>query len=91
MICPRCKGCGQMDLGVHEGGSVTTVKIRCITCDGDGEIDHHRYQMYRQEVEMWCRCGNPSGEVDYFEDGQDEAIGMHHYKCRDCGKVIQTG
>ena len=91
MICPRCKGSGKMDLTVHEGGSATAIKITCVTCDGAGEIDSFKYNLYRQEVEMWCRCGNPSGEVDFYEDGQDPKIGMHHIKCRDCGKVIQVG
>ena len=91
MNCPRCQGSGKMDLTVHDGGQPTAVKIECITCHGAGEIDKFQYKMYQQEVEMWCRCGNPSNEGDFYEDGQDPEIGQHHWKCRDCGKVIQIG
>ena len=91
MICPRCKGRGKMDLNVHEGDTVQVVKITCVTCDGDGEINQVQYMIYRQEIEMWCRCGNPSGDVDYYEDGQRQDVQMHHIRCKDCGKVVQVG
>ena len=92
MICPRCKGKGRMELGVQEYGKTpTVVEIKCITCDGGGEITKFQHNLYEQEQGMWCRCGNPSGESVFFEDGEDPVIGKHHWNCKDCGKVLQVG
>jgi len=91
MICPRCKGSGKMDLNVSEGGTMKAVKITCVTCDGAGEIDQFKYKLYRQEIEMWCRCGNPSGDVDFYDDGEHPDVQTHHYRCKDCGRVVQVG
>ena len=93
MNCPRCKGSGKMTLKVStygEDGS-ESIEINCVTCDGTGEVTSYQNELYKQEVAMWCRCGNPSGDVDYYEDGQDPVIQKHHWNCKDCGKVLQVG
>ncbi len=40
---------------------------------------------------IWCACGNPSTETDYYSDGESKTCFKHHWTCRDCGKILQIG
>lgn len=41
---------------------------------------------------FWCQCGNPSGDVTFYEDdSRSKVCTKHHYRCNDCGKVVQVG
>jgi len=92
MICPTCKGSGKQVVrtrtvldGVRE---VSDVKIECQTCQGSGEVDKAEYEARQKAIrDFWCRCGNPSEDVEYYE----YADGAHGWTCRDCGKVVQVG
>ena len=44
-----------------------------------------------KEDSPWCYCGNPSGEMDFFDNDEHPKIKCHHWRCRDCGKVVQIG
>jgi len=91
MNCPTCDGKGKMVIkgrtldanGWHDDPPVT---IDCIDCKGEGEITKEKAKELQEMRDAWCSCGNPSGEVDYYEFGH-----THGYDCRDCGKIIQTG
>lgn len=91
MNCPRCKGSGKMPLQVHEGGSVRNMELTCIDCDGSGEITKAQHEQNQRAMAMWCRCGNPTGQSRFYEDGEAPDVHKHHVKCGDCGKVLQVG
>lgn len=44
-----------------------------------------------REASPWCHCGNPSGKMDFFDNGERSDIKCHHWRCHDCGKVVQIG
>ena len=39
----------------------------------------------------WCHCGNPSDKADFFDNGQHPKMATHHWRCHDCGGVLQIG
>jgi len=41
--------------------------------------------------DFWCRCGNPSEDVAFYADGQHPEVHKHHWRCNDCGSVLQIG
>ena len=95
MKCPKCNN-GKQTVEVTEikpeGRSVTKVEITCITCNGSGQIEKRKLKAQERAFNaFWCRCGNPSEEIDFFDDGQHPGCEKHHYRCRDCGKVTQVG
>ena len=69
----------------------TTTELDCVVCDGTGEIDEETAEMAEFEKNMWCECGNPSEGVDFYDDGEHPEISKHHYRCQDCGGVVQIG
>ena len=91
MNCPTCKGSGKQELTVTEigveGRKVSKCEITCVDCKGKGEITKAQYEELEAQKNAWCSCGNPSGDVEYYElEG-----GYHGYDCKDCGKLLQTG
>lgn len=92
-VCPQCEGAGNVDMEVfvfgQEGGTLHSIK--CITCEGDKFIDSETLDAYTRENEMWCDCGNHSGESGYFSDGEHPDIHKHHFRCCDCEKITQIG
>jgi hypothetical protein len=44
-----------------------------------------------KEASPWCHCGNASGEMDFFADGEHPKIKCHHWRCRECKGVVQIG
>lgn len=89
--CPKCSGTGLLSIVAHEGGSVRTLELRCIYCDGSGRMSVAEVLRLERAEEMWCSCGNPSGRHSYHADGQGPEISKHHYRCGDCLKVLQIG
>jgi RecJ-like exonuclease len=98
--CPRCKGSGKITLhvttiAVGAKPAEETSRIPCRDCHGSGKVTPEEAERIRSFIEaykeIWCRCGNPSGQVDFYDDGEHPEISKHHYRCRDCGKVTQIG
>ena len=96
-VCPNCKGSGKWDCVatiIDKAGPrlAPAVRMNCFTCEGLGKVDPIEQERKKKEADdFWCSCGNPSGEVDSFDDGEGEMCFKHHYCCRDCGKVYQVG
>ena len=95
MKCTECED-GKMTIEMFEGfprkgEEGTKTEIDCVICDGTGEIDEETAEMVEFEKNMWCECGNPSEDVDFYDDGEHPEISKHHYRCRDCGAVVQIG
>ena len=89
--CPSCKGRGKQSIKVvksaKEGVVESVVQISCATCRGACELTQEQLNTHKRLQEAWCRCGNPSGDVEYYEFDN----GAHGYDCVDCGKILQTG
>lgn len=97
MNCPTCKGKGKVTVKVTTvaPGTANThseFEMNCLTCRGEGEISKAQAQEHKAAMAMWCRCGNPSGQTHFFDDGENPAVcNKHHWVCEDCGKVTQVG
>lgn len=92
MECKRCKGTGEMAIDFSEGGKKwTRTEIRCIDCDGSGEISEAKAKAIEDEKALWCSCGNPSNDSIFWDDGEHPKCSKHCWTCKDCGKIIQVG
>jgi len=92
--CPTCEGTGKQSITVKMWGEKNPenpMQITCVVCKGTGVVGAAEIRQLKAEREMWCTCGNKSGEVDFYDDGQHPRIHKHHYRCRECGKVTQIG
>lgn len=90
--CQPCKGTGQQNVTVSKSGEPDShIKLTCIWCKGTGRATPEQQRTLAAYDAMWCRCGNPSGESNYFSDGQHPAMHKHHYRCADCNSVTQVG
>lgn len=38
----------------------------------------------------WCTCGNPSGEVEFYDSEEEGEEGPEYYVCADCGGLVQV-
>jgi uncharacterized protein YbaR (Trm112 family) len=93
VTCPDCKGKGTLAYTIQESGKPErAMEMKCLTCKGAKTVNSVAAEaferMQRAMREMWCRCGNPSGEVSYHPDAPGS---KHHWTCDDCGKVTQIG
>jgi hypothetical protein len=91
--CPKCHGEKEITITVTDPkGNVTTPRLTCIWCDGEGTVSDERLAMIKAEEDMWCTCEKPSEDWDYHPDGEPGAkCYKHHYTCQNCGGVTQTG
>lgn len=89
-ICPGCKD-GKIDITVHNAGSITQIKMDCTWCLGLGILDDDRLQDYNDYQNVWCTCDKVGTDVIYYEDGVHPEITKHHYRHKECGKVVQIG
>lgn len=90
--CPQCNGDNTLTLTIVIAGEPDqSSKVPCTVCHGKGEVSDSVFRQWQAEKEMWCDCDNPSGEVQYFSDGQHADLQKHHYRCNDCGGVTQIG
>lgn len=85
-FCQGCNGKGTQSanfLGKE-------LEIACIWCEGKWCSNN---QAFKQAMEIWCQCGNPSGAVQLFESDyfQHPKRQKHHYRCIDCNKITQIG
>jgi len=62
------------------------VKLTCPWCNGTGELTYKQEFARDAYFNEWCKCGNPSEQVNYYNDERG-----HGYTCADCGKIVQTG
>lgn len=89
MECAVCKGSGKITYVVATGkGDGEMFEMGCVWCDRTGQMTESQCRSYVAAQEMWCRCGNPSGNSTYHPD---EPGSKHHWTCDDCGKVTQIG
>jgi len=95
-ICTACQGGGVQHLTVREDGKPERVTdIPCVWCHGSGEVTQEVLEELKTYKTMWCQCGNPSGDFNFYDDGQHSGcpyrIHKHHYHCADCLKITQIG
>lgn len=93
MKCPTCKGTGEVETTVTTFGSdkVEKYSLTCHICHGKKEISKQEWKQIQAEAALWCDCGNPSGDVDFYNDGEHPNCSKHCYTCKDCGKIVQVG
>ena len=105
MICPTCKGKKQIKIEVVEvflapkkEESKSKLKKEshhfgsaCFTCKGKGTITKKQEFQLKRERASWCRCGNPSNQTDFHDDGELGVGSKHCWTCGDCGKLTQVG
>ena len=99
MTCPKCKGKGHTIIPVSKtiDGKRTdsSFEMDCDVCNGTGKVDLTEFIQWKQEVAnekaLWCHCGNPSGEVLFYNDNECCPGDKHHWDCKDCGKLLQVG
>ena len=96
MQCTVCKGKGKQtiksqNLTVDGWEALSPVDVPCLWCDGTGEMTPEEEERLRVYSEMWCKCVNPSGDTNFYDDGEHPEVTKHHYRCADCGKVTQVG
>ena len=90
--CPSCKGSGKLkicsSMGLNE--PVITTEINCISCEGQGRISQEQFEYLKWEAEQWCQCDDNDDDV-YYDDGEHPDCFKHHWRHRECGKIIQIG
>lgn len=96
MKCKSCKGTGKMVITATEitaagAKEMPSVSIDCIRCNGSGEISAARQKQLEAQAALWCKCGNPSGNSQFFNDGEHPNCSKHCYVCEDCRKITQVG
>jgi hypothetical protein len=95
MKCPTCKGTGKYDLPTTtmttNGYSKEICEITCFTCHGSGRITVKQHNDMIEARKIWCSCGNPSEETNFYDDGEHPTCSKHCYTCVDCGKIVQIG
>ncbi len=91
-VCPQCKGKKEITCTVHESGKKDTeFTMPCVTCKGKGELTDAEYRAEIKFRKSWCQCGNKSKEVRFYDDYEHPDCSKHHYRCGDCGKILQIG
>jgi len=93
--CPVCGGDGKRTITIdnrfNRPEPDDEYEIDCDFCDGTGKMNDKQMDIYNYEKNMWCDCGNPSEKVKFFDDDEHPEISKHHYRCKDCGKILQIG
>ncbi len=89
--CPQCDGAKTITFTIRAVGELEQTSLPCPACDGKGEVTDSCFQQWQADQAMWCDCDNPSGEVEYFSDGQHADLPKLHYRCKECGGVTQIG
>jgi len=90
MRCKVCKGTGKQTIEVC-GAETGKFEMDCFWCEGTGEMTPRQKRTWDFARNSWCRCGNPSGESKFYDDGKHPTTKTHHYRCVDCGKITQIG
>lgn len=88
--CPTCRGTKTVTLTVLQGDSETEQELDCTDCEGTGSVSDERLEEMRRFAEMWCTCESPQ-EVRYVDDGEDDDLPKHHWRCARCDGVTQIG
>jgi hypothetical protein len=94
--CPTCSGTGKQTIAVctdtAAGRVNTSFDMECPICKGGRVITMVQMrEIVKSKIaaaKFWCRCGNPSGNVDFHDDAPGS---KRHWTCADCGKVTQVG
>lgn len=94
--CTACEGTGKQTTTITtiERGKPPKVERSedvCFWCKGTKRLTRERMLLMVEAHAMWCECGNPSGEVQFYDNGQHPKLWKHHYRCAGCGKVTQIG
>ena len=92
--CPFCID-GKTDLKIVTNGNETTQKIDCIYCKGTKKLSQIALNKINAELEWLdkhtCKCKTNSAGVYYVADNVDENCSKHHWKCKECNKIVQIG
>lgn len=93
--CPTCGGKGVQVLETTTwsvtGKTTESTTITCVVCKGKKQITAKEKQGLIDEAALWCSCGNPSKDVEFYDDGECTDCDKHHYHCSDCRKIVQVG
>jgi len=88
MECLVCKGTGKSTVTVFETNKPEAhFETDCYWCEGTGNMSVKQAKSYLDYKNIWCKCGNPSGNAVYFQ----KENGYHGWNCADCGKLLQEG
>src|SRR3990167_6643173 len=88
--CDGCGGTGKMTLDVIELGTKSKSVIKCVDCDGKGKLPVGTNERKRKaSEEFWCSCKEEYGTTFYDDDERSRVCKKHHYRCNNCGKVVQ--
>lgn len=90
--CPHCKGEKVLHCTIHESGKPPYVEdLRCVTCDGKGEVTEAVADAFAEMTAMWCECES-NEDARHYHDGEHPDLYKHHWRHEPgCGKVIQIG
>jgi DnaJ-class molecular chaperone len=84
--CVVCQGNGKQHLTAHEAGKPDChMDIKCVWCNGTGEMTQAQFEKKKRIDNAWCKCKEP-GDPIFYDQG-----GYHGYNCSICGKLLQTG
>lgn len=97
MQCTVCKGTKVIQLTVHDyskmfvkGDAPEVSEIKCVQCDGTGEMDQDQLDQLEWERAQWCRCTVHFGST-FHDDNTRDICSKHHYTCNCCGLITQVG
>ena len=92
--CTFCDN-GQIEITVTENNIAQTSKIACIHCHGTKKLPKSEFNKINTEIKWLndntCSCKNHSNGVYYVADNIDKNILKHHWRCKNCKKIVQIG
>ena len=84
--CPSCKGTGKTTLR----SNTDIVELTCFTCEGIGTVSQAELDYLEWEKNQWCNC-DESEDVIFYDDNEHPECAKHHWRHKDCGKIVQIG
>lgn len=91
LTCPTCKGTGKQTLAVHGADGESDLPIRCVLCDGTGQVTQAKLDALKRFADSWCQCDGGGDDPYYVADGRHDHCGKHHWDCSRCGGIVQIG
>lgn len=91
-VCPACKGNKKKVAYVTEQRHERKLEMTCLACKGAGEVTDAQLKAIAAFQDSWCRCDNPDFEqAIFYDNGRHPDCRKHHWRCGDCGKILQVG
>ena len=92
-LCPTCKGSCKQIIKVcnRKTGMVEKeIPVHCGTCNGEGKVTEETLKNIMYEKSLYCSCKN-NDDVYFVDDNVDSECSKHHWKCKNCKKIVQIG